>query len=73
MGFFQAQEERLAVRYLIWRYQRSNHPVPPVQELNRQAVTIVEDAHRIARKTGRNMISIMKELAENLKKSDKNQ
>jgi len=68
MGFFQEQEERLAARYLVWQYQRSNHPVPPSQELNRQAVKIVEDAHRIARKTGRNMLSIMKELVENIKK-----
>lgn len=68
MGFFQEQEERLAARYLVWRYQRSNHPVPPARELNRQAAKIVEDAHRIARKTGRNVLSIMKELVENIKK-----
>jgi hypothetical protein len=68
MGFFQDQEKRLATRYLVWQYQRSNHLIPPTQELNRQAAKIVEDAHRIARKTGRNVLSIMKELVENLKK-----
>ncbi len=68
MGFIRSQEERLAVRYLVWQYQRINHLVPSESELQRQAVKIVDEAHRIARKRGRNVISIIKELVDDLKK-----
>ena len=68
MGFLRRQEERLAVRYLIWQYQRANIPVPPAQQLERQAEQIVSEAHRIARKRGRNVVGIVKELIEDIKK-----
>jgi len=68
VSFFRQQEERLAVRLLIWQYQRMNVPVPSVEELQRQADRLVEDAHRIARERGLNVISILKELIGDLKK-----
>ena len=68
MGFLRRQEERLAVRYLIWQYQRANIPLPPGQQLEQQAAKIVSEAHRIARKRGRNVVSIVKELIDDLKK-----
>ena len=68
MGFLKQQEERLAVRYLIWRYQRAKVPVPSMQALENQAAIIVEEAHRIARKRGRNVIAIIKELIDDVKK-----
>lgn len=68
MGFFKQQEERLAVRYLIWRYQRAKVPVPAKQALEKQATVIVEEAHGIARKRGRNVIAIIKELIDDVRK-----
>ena len=68
MGFIRRQEERLAVRYLAWRYQRANIPVPPTQQLERQAEQIVSEAHRIARQRGRNVAAIVKELIDDIKK-----
>ena len=68
MGFIRRQEERLAIRLLTWQYQRMNYPVPAMEELERQAVKLVNDAHRIARERGRNVISIMKEMITDLKK-----
>ena len=68
MGFIRQQEEKLAVRLLTWRYQKMNKAVPPMLELQRQASNLVEDAHRIARERGRNVISIMKDLVDDLKK-----
>lgn len=62
MGLIRRQEERLAVRLLTWQYQKMNHPVPVPEELNRQAGKLVDDAHRIARERGRNVISILKEM-----------
>ncbi len=64
MGFIRRQEERLAIRFLMWQYQRKNLPVPVLSELERQAGKIVDDAHRIARERGGNLVSIIKELAK---------
>ncbi len=42
--------------------------VPATAELQHQASKLVEDAHKIARERGRNVISIMKDLVEDLKR-----
>jgi superfamily II DNA or RNA helicase len=68
MGFIRQQEERLAVRFLTWQYQKLNKPLPDNAELEHQASIIVDEAHRIARERGRNVISIMKELISDKKK-----
>ncbi len=70
MGFVRRQEERLAVRLLAWRYQKMNLPVPPPPKLEGQAHNLVNDAHRIARETGGNVLSIIKEMIEDLKKKE---
>jgi len=62
------QEERLAIRFLVWKYQRMNLVVPAISNLHSQAGKIVDDAHRIARERGGNIISIIKELVNDLKK-----
>ena len=67
MGFIRQQEERLAIRLLIWQYQRMNISVPAIEELEHQAANLVEDAHRIARETGRNVMSILKEMIADIK------
>ena len=67
MGFIRQQEKRLAVRLLTWQYQRMNVPVPAMEELEQQAGRFVEDAHRIARERGRNVMSILKEMIGDLK------
>ena len=68
MGFFRQQEIRAAVRYLQWQYEKQNMPVPGENHLNRQAARIVDDAHRIAKERGRNVLGIIKELIEEIKK-----
>lgn len=67
-GFVRRQEERLAIRLLIWQYQRMNLPVPGLEELERQAVKLVNDAHRIVRERGGNVMSIIKETISDLRK-----
>ena len=67
MGFFRQQEERMAVRFLAWRYQKLNLPAPDDIELKLQAAQIVTEAHRIARERGRNVIAIIKDLVEDIK------
>jgi len=68
VGFFRQQEERLAVRFLSWQYQKLEMPIPEEAELKRQAAKIVEEAHRIGRERGHNVVSIIKELISDLKK-----
>lgn len=68
MGFIRQQQERLALRYLQWQYQRRQQPVPPDSLLQQKAAQIVEEAHGIARKRGRNVLSIIKELVADIKK-----
>jgi hypothetical protein len=47
MGFLKQQEERLAIRFLSWQYQKWGKPVPEESELKLQASKIVADAHHI--------------------------
>ena len=68
MGFFRQQQEKIAMKYLIWQYQRMSIPVPSTSQLHQQAIRIVDDAHKIAKERGKNVLSIMKELAEDIKK-----
>jgi hypothetical protein len=67
MGFIRQQEEKLTVRFLSWQYEKLNKPVPDKAELVRQAATIVDEAHRIARQRGSNVITIIKELIADVK------
>jgi hypothetical protein len=68
MGFIRRQEEQLAGRLLVWHYQRSKTVVPEARELNRLTVKLVDDAHRIAKDRGKNVLSIIKDLVKDLKK-----
>lgn len=68
MGFIRSQEESLALRYLLWQYQKKQIPTPPYKDLEKHAAQIIDDAHRIARERGSNLISIIKELARDFKK-----
>ena len=68
MGFIRQQEEKLAVRILSWQYEKLKKPIPNEAELAIQAGKIVEEAHRIARERGRNVVSIIKDLITDVKK-----
>ncbi len=68
MGFIRQQEEKMALRLLAWQYQRMNQPLPGAQELRREAARIVDEAHRIARQRGSNLVGIMKELVADIRR-----
>ena len=67
MGFIRQQEEKLTVRFLSWQYEKLKKPIPDEAELANQAAKIVEEAHDIARKRGRNVMSIIKDLIADIK------
>jgi hypothetical protein len=64
MGFIRQQEEKLAVRFLRWQYEKQGLATPVENDLERLAARIVDDAHRIARERGGNLLDIMKELVQ---------
>lgn len=68
MGFFRNQEENLAARFLRWQYEKQKLPAPPESDIQQQAGRIVDDAHRIAKERGGNLLDIMKELVRDFLK-----
>ena len=68
MGFIKQQERKLALRLLAWHYQRNNMATPSVGQLREQANRVVDDAHRIARERGSNVLAIIKELIADIRK-----
>ena len=68
LGFIRQQEKKVALRLLAWQYQRQSMPLPAIAELEQQAARLVDDAHRIARERGQNVIAIIKELAGDIRK-----
>ena len=61
MGFIRRQEERMTIQFLVWKYKKLNMALPPDSELQKQASKIVDDAHRVARERGSNVLAIIKE------------
>jgi hypothetical protein len=69
VGFFRQQEESLAMRLLAWHYQRREIDLPSQGDMEQKAKVLVDEAHRIARQRGRNVLSIIKELVADIKKT----
>jgi len=69
MGFIRRQEEKLAARLIQWhQQQQADTPLSP-GELSQKASLLVDEAHRVARHRGQNVLTIMKEMvADVLKK-----
>jgi hypothetical protein len=61
MGFIRRQEERFARQLLQWQYNKTGQPAPDTATLERHARILVDDAHRIARERGGNILTILKE------------
>lgn len=68
MSFWQRQQVQAAVKFLRWRYEKEGRELPDTAELERQADQLVEQARQIAKRTGRNMFGILKDLVKDLKK-----
>ncbi len=68
MGFFTHQQVKLAMRLLAWRYEKAGHPLPDRDTLHGQARKLVDDANRIARERGGNVLAILKEMAADIRK-----
>lgn len=69
MGFFRNQEVNLAVKLLKWKYQNDGSPLPEESVIRQYAEKVVDDAHRIAKERGSNVLSIIKELVSEIRKN----
>lgn len=72
MGFIRKQEEKLALRLLIWQYGKKDSAMPALSDLQNQAILVVDQAHQIAKERGRNVFAIIKELAGDISSDLKN-
>lgn len=68
ISFIKQQERKLALRLLSWHYEKNDMVMPTPSDLGRQADRLVNDAHRIARERGRNVLTIIKELVGDIRK-----
>ena len=66
MGFLRRREEALALRLLRWHLACEGRTPPAEEELRRHAARIVEEAHRIGRERGGNLVDILKELVRGM-------
>ena len=58
----------MAQRMLAWQYQQRGVAPPPAEELARQSARLVEEAHRIAKERGRNVLAILKDLVADIRR-----
>jgi hypothetical protein len=58
----------MAIRLLAWQYERNGQPLPEKALLERHARQLVDDAHRIARERGGNVLSILKEMVVEMRR-----
>jgi len=68
MGFIKDQQVKLALRLLTWRYEKAGQSRPDAGVLQDQARRLVDDAHRIARERGGNVLAILKEMAGDIRR-----
>ncbi len=61
-GFVRKQEILFAKKLLTWKYENSGTGLPDDAALYAHAQQVVEQAHVIAQKSGKNVLDILKEL-----------
>ena len=68
VAFLKNQQVKMAARLLAWQYEKSGYPQPDRELLEAQARQLVDDAHRIARERGGNVLSILKEMVVEMRR-----
>lgn len=67
-GLIRKQEMAFAKKLLEWKYNNAGMTVPDDKTLTAYAQKIVDDAHVIAKKSGSNIIEIMKQAVRDMRK-----
>jgi len=68
MGFIRRQEEKMAARLIQWHLSQKAMPPLSPEELSQKSSALVEEAHRVARRRGKNVLVIMKEMVADVMK-----
>lgn len=68
MGFLKNQQVKAAIRLLAWQYEKNGNPLPERALLEGHARQLVDDAHRIARERGGNVLSILKDMVVEMRR-----
>lgn len=67
-GFIRKQEVAFARKLLVWQYEKSGTALPDAAAISVHAEKIVDEAHMIAKKSGSNILEILKNQVKDLKK-----
>ena len=67
-GFIRKQQVAFAQKLLVWQYEKSGTALPDEAALSVHAERVVDDAHRIAKKSGSNILENLKDLVKDIKK-----
>ena len=67
-GFIRKQQVAFAKKLLAWKYETSGTALPDETAISAHAEKIVNDAHMIAKKSGNNVLEILKNQVKNIKK-----
>ncbi len=67
-GFIWKQEVAFAKKLLVWQYEKSETALPDEAVIMAHAEKVVADAHIIAKKSGNNVLEILKTQVKNIKK-----
>ena len=67
-GFVWKQEVAFAKKLLVWKYEKSGTALPDEAAILDYAKKIVDDAHMIAKKSGNNVLEILKKQVNDIKK-----
>lgn len=67
-GIVRKQEIAFAKKLLVWKYENSGTPLPDDAALSAHAESVVKDAHAIAKKRGGNILEILKDAVNEIRK-----
>ena len=67
-GFIRNQEVAFARKLLVWKYEKSGTALPDEAAISTHAEKIVDEAHMIAKKSGNNIMEILKNQVKDIKK-----
>ncbi len=66
-GFIRKQEIAFTKKLLVWKYEQSGMALPDSSALSAHAGIIVDEAHRIAKQRGSNVLEILKDAVKDIK------
>ncbi len=66
-GFVRKKEVAFTKKLLVWKYENSGSALPDDAVISAHAEKVVEDAHIIAKRSGRNVLEILKDSFKDMK------